>query len=118
MTGKYLLPRNTTTVLTDETNETRTGEWKLDDNDIYFDVTNTGPTTTRRGPFQDTDQVAEALQTALADFVTAVYERTTDPGTAGVPWNNAGVWTFSTGFTNGSLNFSQAVYSQYIGCLN
>jgi hypothetical protein len=118
MNGKYLLPRNTTTVLTDETNNTRTGEWKLDDNDIYFDVTNTGPTTTRRGPFKDADQAAEDLQTALTEFVSAVYARTTDPGTAGVPWNNAGVWTFSAGSASPSLNFSVSTNSQYIGSLN
>ena len=58
------------------------------------------------------------LQAALEDFVSAVYARTTDPGTAGTPWNNGGVWTFSAGSASPSLNFSVSTNSQYIGSLN
>jgi hypothetical protein len=60
----------------------------------------------------------EDLQAALADFVTAVYARTTDPNVAGTPWNNAGVWTFSAGSASPSLDFSVSTNSQYIGSLN
>lgn len=101
-------------ILIDETNETRSGVWKLDDNEIYFDTTNTGPTTTRRGPFLDADQVADVL----TQFVATVFARTTDPGIAGVAWNNGGVWTFSSGSVSASLDFSVSTNSQYIGCLN
>ena len=44
----------------------------------------------------------------------AIYAQTTDPGIAGQPWNNAGHFVFSTGFINGSMNFSAAQYSQYL----
>ena len=50
-----------------------------------------------------------ALQSALEDFVTAVYERTTDPGTAGTPWNNGGIWTFSAGRAGQPLGLLLAI---------
>jgi len=59
--------------LIDQTNDTRSGEWVLDDNDIYFDVTNTGPVTTRRGPYLDADQLfASYVDIATAQTITGI----------------------------------------------
>ena len=54
----------------------------------------------------------------MAELLAAAYSVTSDPESAGQPWNNAGVLTFSSGFVNGLLDFSKATHSQYIALFN